>query len=120
MESLQTNHCITVFRESTVRRIWGSESVEAVEIERSAALKPCQMAVQGVLVRIGFQPNTELFQSQLETDARDYVIVGPQQETSVGNVFAIGDVANPLAPTISNAVGAGATAAKVIASRLGR
>jgi len=46
------------------------------------------------------------------------VIVGSQQETSVANVFAIGDVANPLAPTIAGAVGAGATAAKVVASRL--
>ena|SRR3989441_3138627 len=119
-ERLHTNHRITVFRESVVRRIWGSEAVEAVEIERAGALKPFQMAVQGVLVRIGFQPNTELFQSQLETDDRGYVIVGSQQETSVGNVFAIGDVENPLAPTISSAVGAGATAAKVIASRLQR
>ena len=117
-ERLHTNHCITVFRESVVRRIWGGETVEAVEIERAGAIKPFQMAVQGVLVRIGFQPNTELFQSQLETDARGYVIVGSQQETSVGNVFAIGDVANPLAPTVSSAVGSGATAAKVIASRL--
>src|SRR5205823_2553670 len=95
-ERLHTNHCITVFRESVVRRIWGGETVEAVEIERAGALKPFQMAVQGVLVRIGFQPNTELFQSQLETDARGYVIVGSQQETSVGNVFAIGDVSSPL------------------------
>ena len=117
-ERLHANHCITVFRESVVRRIWGGETVEAVEIERAGAIKPFQMAVQGVLVRIGFQPNTELFQSQLETDARGYVIVGSQQETSVGNVFAIGDVANPLAPTVSSAVGSGATAAKVIASRL--
>ena len=119
-ERLHTNHCITVFRESVVRRIWGGETVEAVEIERAGALKPFQMAVQGVLVRIGFQPNTELFQSQLETDARGYVIVGSQQETSVGNVFAIGDVSSPLTPTISSAVGAGAATAKVIASRLGR
>jgi thioredoxin reductase (NADPH) len=76
------------------------------------------MAVQGVLVRIGFQPNTEAFQNQLEIDEQGYVILGSQQETSVNNVFAIGDVANPLAPTIAGAVGAGATAAKVIASRL--
>jgi len=33
-------------------------------------------------------------------------------------VFAIGDVSNPLAPTISGATGAGATAAKIIAARL--
>jgi thioredoxin reductase len=35
-------------------------------------------------------------------------------------VFAIGDVSNPSAPTISGATGAGATAAKVIANRLNR
>src|SRR5438094_3912645 len=104
VERLHTNHCITVFRESVLRRIWGSESVEAVEIERGGALKPFQMAVQGVLVRIGFQPNTELFQTQLETDERGFVIVGSQQETSVGNVFAVGDVASPLAPRMSCAV----------------
>jgi len=74
--------------------------------------------VQGVLIRIGFEPNTDFVRGQLELDERNYVIVDRQQETNVTNVFAIGDVANPLAPTIAGAVGAGATAAKVIASRL--
>ena len=117
-EQLHTHHCITVFPESNVRRIIGNERVEAVEIERSGAIKPFQMAVQGVLIRIGWEPNTNFVRGQLELDEKGYVIVGSQQETSVANVFAIGDVANPLAPTIAGAVGAGATAAKVIASRL--
>jgi thioredoxin reductase (NADPH) len=117
-EALPTNHCITVFPESVVHRIIGSDHVEAVEIERAGAIKPFQMAVQGVLIRIGYEPNTDFIRGQLELDERGYVIVGSQQETSVANVFAIGDVANPLAPTIVSAVGAGATAAKVIASRL--
>ena len=86
--------------------------------ERAGAIKPFQMAVQGVLIRIGFEPNTDFLRGQLELDERGYVTVGAQQETSVSNVFAIGDVANPMAPTIAGAVGAGATAAKVIASRL--
>ena len=119
-ETLHTNHCITVFPESVVRRIIGSDQVEAVEIERSGAIKPFQMAVRGVIVRIGFAPNTDLFRDQLGLDERGYVVVNGAQETSLENVFAIGDVANPLAPTIIGAVGAGATAAKVIASRLGR
>ena len=118
-EQLHTNHCITVFPESVVRRIIGNDRVEAVEIERAGAIKPFQMAVQGVLVRIGFAPNTNLFRDQLGLDDRGYVVINGSQETSVENVFAVGDVANPLAPTISGAVGAGATAAKVIASRLG-
>jgi len=117
-EQLHTHHCITVFPESNVRRIIGNDHVEAVEIERGGAIKPFQMAVQGVLIRIGWQPNTDFIRGQLELDERGYVIVGSQQETSVANIFAIGDVANPLAPTIAGAVGAGATAAKVIASRL--
>jgi len=117
-EQLHTNHCITVFPESVVRRIIGSDRVEAVEIERAGAIKPFQMAVQGVIVRVGFEPNTELFCDQFEMDDRAYVIVNSLQETSVGNVFAVGDVASPLAPTISGAVGAGATAARVIAARL--
>src|SRR5947209_4359653 len=119
-EQLQTNHCITVFPESIVRRIIGSDRVEAVEIERAQAIKPFQMAVQGVLIRIGFEPNTDFIKGQLTLDDEGFVVVDSRQETGVQNVFAIGDVANPLAPTIAGAVGAGATAAKVIASRLVR
>src|SRR2546421_4800679 len=117
-EQLHTHHCITVFPESRVRRIIGNDRVEAVEIERAQAIKPFQMAVQGVVIRIGFEPNTDLVRGQLDLDEAGYVIVDSRQETSVTNVFAIGDLANPLGPTISGAVGAGATAAKVIASQL--
>jgi thioredoxin reductase (NADPH) len=117
-EQLHTNHCITVFPESVVHSIIGRDQVEAVEIERSGAIKPFQMAVQGVLVRIGFQPNSELFRDQLQIDEHGYVSINGTQETSAENVFAIGDIASPLAPTISGAVGGGATAAKVIAARL--
>jgi len=117
-EQLHTSHCITVFPESVVHRIIGGDRVEAVEIERAGALKPFQMAVQGVIVRIGFAPNTELFRDQLKMDGQGYLAISALQETSVENVFAVGDVASPLAPTIIGAAGAGATAAKVVASRL--
>jgi thioredoxin reductase (NADPH) len=118
VQKLQGQHCITVFPESVVTRILGNDKVEAVEILRKDALKPFQMAVQGVMIRIGVEPNTGLFREQLQLDDEGYAIVSSQHETNVANVFAIGDVSNPLAPTISGAAGAGATAAKVIASRL--
>lgn len=117
-ERLQSNHCITVFTESVLTRIIGGDEVEAVEIQRKAGLKPFQLAVKGVLIRIGFEPNSELFKDQLETDEKGFIKVNSQQETNVPMVFAVGDVSNPIAPTISSATGAGATAAKVIASRL--
>jgi thioredoxin reductase (NADPH) len=76
------------------------------------------VAVRGVLIRVGVEPNSELFRDQLHADERGYVVTSGEQETSVEMVFAVGDISNPLAPTVSGAVGAGATAAKVIASRL--
>lgn len=117
-ERLQAVHCITVFTESVVTRIIGDDSVEAVEIRRKAGIKPFQLAVRGVLVRIGVEPNTRLFRDQLETDEKGFIKVSSTQETSVPMVFAAGDVSNQLAPTISSAAGAGSTAAKVIAARL--
>ena len=118
VEQLQTQHCITVFPESAVTRILGNDHVEAVEIVRKDAIKPFQMAVGGVAIRIGVEPNTGLFQEQLKMDERGYLVVNSNLETSAENVFAIGDVSSPLSPTISTASGNGATAAKVIASRL--
>ncbi len=117
-EQLGSNHCVTVFNEASATRILGSSTVEAVEIQRKQALKPFQMAVKGILIRIGITPNSDLFKDQVKVDDGGYIAVTSQQETSVANVFAIGDVANPLAPTISGAAGDGATAAKVIAARL--
>jgi thioredoxin reductase (NADPH) len=118
VERLQPNHAVTVFTESVLTRIIGEDRVEAVEILRKDALKPFQLAVRGVLTRIGVEPNTDLFREQLELDQQGYVTVTSEQETSVSMVFACGDVSNPLAPTISGATGAGATAAKVIRARL--
>jgi thioredoxin reductase (NADPH) len=117
-ERIKGDHRITVFTETTLQSILGGERVESVEILRAGALKPMRMAVRGVLIRVGVEPNTELFREQLHTDGRGYVVVTGEQETSAEMVFAVGDVSNPLAPTVSGAAGAGATAAKVIASRL--
>jgi thioredoxin reductase (NADPH) len=118
-ERIQGDHRITVFTESTLERVLGSDRVESVEIQRAGALKPLRMAVRGVLIRVGVEPNSELFTGQLHTDARGYIITDGQHETSAEMVFAVGDISNPRAPTVSGAAGAGATAAKVIASRLG-
>lgn len=118
VERVTGDHRITVFTEATLQSILGKERVEAAEILRAGALKPFRMAVRGVLIRIGVAPNSELFREQLHTDERGYVVTTGEHETNVEMVFAVGDLSNPLAPTISGACGAGATAAKVIASRL--
>lgn len=120
VEGIRAQHCITIFNEAELTRIIGGERVEAVEVRRRGAIKPFQMAVGGVVISDGVEPATEMFHGQVETDERGYVRVTSERETSVENVFAVGDIANPLARTVSTSVGDGATAAKVIAARLAR
>ncbi|HYE16304.1 MAG TPA: FAD-dependent oxidoreductase [Pyrinomonadaceae bacterium] len=119
-ERVRGEHRINVFTESTLQRIMGRDRVESIEILRAGAIKPFRMAVRGVLIRIGVEPNTELFRGQIHTDGRGYAVTTGEHETSAEMVFAVGDVSSPLAPTIAGACGAGATAAKVIASRVNK
>jgi thioredoxin reductase (NADPH) len=117
-ERIRDTHCMTVFTEARLLRILGDGRVEAVEVIRDHSARPFQMAVGGVLIRIGVEPNTKFFGESIDLDEMGYVVTDKNHETSIANVFAIGDVANRLSPTVSTATGSGATAAKIIARRL--
>jgi len=95
--------------------ITGERSVEAVVLRDCLSGELTSLRVEFVLIRIGVEPNTELFRRQIDLDQAGYVCVDNTCATNLGGIFAIGDVANPTAPTISSAVGMGATAAKGIA-----
>ena len=104
--------------ETVVNSIKGGSEVETVELADAKTGETEQLAVNIVLTRIGVQPNTELLQDKLAMDARDYIITNTNCETNVAAVYAVGDAANPVAPTISTAAGAGTAAIKAIFSSL--
>ncbi|HEX8736276.1 MAG TPA: FAD-dependent oxidoreductase [Pyrinomonadaceae bacterium] len=116
LEKARKNPSIEFLNEATVTKITGREKVEGAEIKNNN--KVFILPVEAVLIRIGVEPNTKLFREKLKLDVNGYIEIDSRCETSVDKVFAVGDVANPLAPTISSAVGMGATAAKVILDKL--
>jgi thioredoxin reductase (NADPH) len=50
-----------------------------------------ELPLDGVFLAIGHEPNTKLFEGQLELDERGYIVVDRYQRTSVPGVFAAGD-----------------------------
>ncbi len=118
VEEVKSNPIVEVLTGSVVKKITGNKQVEALEMQNSQTNETRILPVEAVLIRIGVAPNTEIFHGQIELDENGYIKINQNCETNVKNIFAVGDVANPLAPTVSSAVGMGATAAKVLATLL--
>ena len=114
---LYTNTIIKKFSGDPIRAASGSgqadgQTLAAVETEDLQTSKLKIMPAEIALIRIGVQPNSEILSGKVELDPNGYVIVNTACESSTAGVFAIGDIANPVSPTISTAAGTAATAAK--------
>jgi thioredoxin reductase (NADPH) len=121
VEKVKDHPKITVLTKTGVEEIiWddGVEAVAAVALVDFKTLNRNIFPTDAVLIRIGVEPNTDFLRETIDLDENGYIKIDQNCETSVKGIFAVGDVANPTAPTISAAVGMGATAAKTISGRL--
>jgi len=114
LEKVTKNPKIKIFTEFIVQKITGNEFIDTVEIQNLKTGELQTLPVEAVLIRIGVEPNTEILREKLKLDADGYIKIDGKCETSAKSVYAVGDVANPLAPTVSSAVGTGAVAVKTI------
>lgn len=115
VDAVGRNSKVRSLLNSEITRIAGNEAVECVEVTGSDG-EVSMIGADAVLIRIGVEPNSELITSAVRTDGKGYIVVDSQCRTSAAGIFAVGDVAEPLAPTIGTAVGMGATAVKSIFS----
>ena len=105
-----------------IRFIMNSELVEVLGVAeqkvRGVKLRNLQtgavteVAVEGVFIAIGHQPNTDYLKGQLPLDPKGYVPVQPgSSRTSIPGVFAAGDVADAVYRQAVTAAGTGCMAA---------
>jgi thioredoxin reductase (NADPH) len=112
VDRLTASPNVEVMLDSELCSIYGSTNVEGVEVKDLLSGSQRSIACENVLIRIGVVPDTEMLRGQVLVDGGGYIRIDHMCATNVLGVFAIGDVANPLSPTISTAVGNGATAIK--------
>jgi len=97
---------------SAIEEIVGTEAVSGIKIRNLVTNELQDVAVQGVFVAIGHQPNTKLFTGQLNTDEAGYLKVVPgTTRTNIPGVFAAGDVADHVYRQAVTAAGTGCMAA---------
>jgi thioredoxin reductase (NADPH) len=77
---------------SVVTDIIGNGKVEGVAIKDVQTGKESRLQVDGVFIAIGYEPNTKLFEGELDLEPNGYLKVKNETETSVPGVFAAGDV----------------------------
>ena len=114
VEQAKRNPKIKILINTIAQKIIGEQRVEAAEIKNAQTNETQILPVEVILIRVGVEPNTKFLRGKIDADESGYININQNCETNINGVFAVGDVANPLAPTVSSAVGMGATAAKVI------
>ena len=96
---------------STVTELLHGEKLTGVTVTDVNTGTQRQIALDGLFISIGRQPETRLFQGQLELDGGGYIIADETTRTSVSGVFAAGDVRTKPVRQIVTATADGAVAA---------
>ena len=109
VERARENQKIEFIFDAHVKTISGDGKVHAIQYEQRGEMK--ELKVGGVFIFIGFVPNSSLLKIHVDHDAGGYIVTDRNMQTSVGGIWAVGDVRAQLTKQIATAVGDGTTAA---------
>lgn len=111
-ERAMTNPKIDFAWNSVVTDVVGADRVDQIALRDTVTGEESKLAVNGLFVAIGHDPNTALFDGQLDLDDGGYVITqADSTRTSVEGVFASGDVQDHIFRQAVTAAGSGCMAA---------
>ena len=86
-------------------------TVEGVRLRNPETNETAELAVDGVFVAIGHDPNTTAFRGKIETDSNGYLLSHHGSKTIVPGVFVAGDVQDHRYRQAVTAAGSGCMAA---------
>jgi len=103
---------IEVLWNTTIEEVLGGDLVTGLRVKNVLTDEESVLPVEGFFLAIGHDPNTKIFQGQVDLDASGYVVTeGGSTRTSVEGVFAAGDVVDHYYQQAVTAAGMGCQAA---------
>lgn len=105
------NPKIEMIWDSIVQEVNGTMAVESLTLYNKNTKETSKLAVEGIFVYVGIIPNTELVESRVELDDRDFIVTDETMHTTVPGVFAAGDVIHKVLRQVVTAAADGAIAA---------
>ncbi len=103
---------IEVLWNTVISEILADESgVTGVRTENTVSKEQKDLAVDGVFIFIGFEPNNALVPAGTRMNANGYVVTDEKCETNHAGIFAIGDLKEKYCKQIITAAADGCTAA---------
>lgn len=103
---------IEVLWNTTIEEVLGDDLVTGLRVKNVLTDEESVLPVEGFFLAIGHDPNTKIFQDQLDLDASGYISTdGGSTRTSVEGVFAAGDVVDHYYQQAVTAAGMGCQAA---------
>ena len=108
---VRENPQIEIMLQTEIKKLNGKGKLESVELldKKSGEMKT--LAVDGIFVNIGVEPNTQLFKGQLNFSESGRIIAGEDCKTNIEGVFAAGDVREKQIRQLTTAAADGTTAA---------
>lgn len=117
-EKAKGNGNIDILWNHTLKEVLGDESgVNSILLNNlNNKSEDVSLNVQGVFIAIGHNPNTEIFDNQIQLDDSNYIVLDKSNnrfstQTSVEGIFAAGDVADPIYRQAVTSAGSGCMAA---------
>lgn len=111
IEKLHEFNNFTIHYNSLLQEIKGDKLVTGVSVKNSDTGETFSLDVDGVFVSVGLIPNTDPVKGFLELNKYGEIVIDYDCRTSVGGVFAAGDVTSVSVKQIIVAAGEGAKAA---------
>jgi thioredoxin reductase (NADPH) len=105
------NEKISYVWDTVVEEINGGDVVNQVTVRNVKSGETGTLDTDGVFIFIGHDPNSSLFEGQLEMDGHGYLITDAHMQTSVPGVFAAGEIQDPVFRQVATSVGQGCAAA---------